>query len=98
MVDLPQPEPGLVVSYSYLWSREAAHGRVEGFKDRPCAIVLALIDLARSRSPQVVVVPVTHRPPRDPSVAIEIPARVKQHLGLDDERSWIIVNEFNVFT
>ena len=29
---------------------------------------------------------------------IEIPRRVKEHLGLDDERSWIVLDEFNVFT
>lgn len=45
----------------------------------------------------MVVVPITHRAPRDSTVAVEIPARVKAHLGLDGERSWIIVNEFNVF-
>ncbi len=37
---LPQPRPGLVVSYSYLWRRERDEGRVEGAKDRPCAIIL----------------------------------------------------------
>jgi hypothetical protein len=42
-------------------------------------------------------VPITHRPPRDPSVAIQIPLRVKQHLGLDGARSWIVVSEINVF-
>jgi len=36
--------------------------------------------------------------PRDLNVAVEIPARVKDHLGLDDERSWVILNELNVFT
>jgi hypothetical protein len=31
------------------------------------------------------------------SVAVEIPLRVKEHLGLDSERSWVILNEVNVF-
>jgi hypothetical protein len=31
------------------------------------------------------------------SVAVEIPQRVKEHLGLDSERSWVILNEVNVF-
>ncbi len=38
MVDIPQPEPGLVISYSFLWSHEAARGRVfawPGFDVRP---------------------------------------------------------------
>ena len=39
---LPAPEPGLVVSYSYLWHREHEAGREEGAKNRPCVIVLAL--------------------------------------------------------
>lgn len=43
-------------------------------------------------------VPITHTPPPDPAVAIEIPLRVKEHLGLDAERSWVILDEFNVFT
>jgi hypothetical protein len=31
------------------------------------------------------------------SAAVEIPPRVKEHLGLDSERSWVILNEVNVF-
>ncbi|MDI3470888.1 MAG: hypothetical protein OJF62_002951 [Pseudolabrys sp.] len=41
--------------------------------------------------------PITHSPPRDPALAIEIPLRVKQHLGLDDQRSWVILDELNEF-
>lgn len=46
---------------------------------------------------QVYVLPVTHTPPSDPSLAIEIPLRVKRHLRLDDERSWIVLDEINDF-
>ena len=45
----------------------------------------------------VVVLPITHNPPADPASAVEIPAAVKRHLGLDDERSWIVVAEGNEF-
>jgi hypothetical protein len=93
----PEPEVGLVVSYSYLWSEEAAKGRVEGRKDRPCAIVLS-VKPSEGKSPTVVVVPITHSPPRDPSAALEIPQTVKHHLGLDSETSWIVLDDFNVFT
>lgn len=34
---------------------------------------------------------------RDPAAAIEIPLPVKAHLGLDDARSWVVVNEGNEF-
>jgi hypothetical protein len=45
----------------------------------------------------VVVLPITHAPPADLTAAVEIPAPVKRHLGLDDERSWIVVAEGNEF-
>jgi hypothetical protein len=44
-----------------------------------------------------VVAPITHSPPTADLPAVELPAAVKKHLGLDDERSWVIVDEVNVF-
>ena len=46
---------------------------------------------------QVTVLPVTHSPPRDAAAAVEIPQPLKQHLGLDGQRSWIVVSEGNEF-
>jgi hypothetical protein len=45
-----------------------------------------------------VFLPITHTAPNAASgeVGIEIPPRVKQHLGLDWERSWVIVSECNL--
>ena len=66
---LPAPELGLVISYAYLWSSEAAEGQEEGLKDRPCAIVLSARD---DRGYTVVaVVPVTHSPPQRREEAVE---------------------------
>lgn len=42
-------------------------------------------------------VPVTHTPPSDPQDAVEIPAALKAHLGLDELRSWVVVTETNDF-
>ena len=100
MAGFPEPEAGLVISYSYLWKQEEERGELEGRKDRPCAIVLAVDDpdpKADGRT-QVAVAPITHSPPHDPNVAVEIPLRVKEHLGLDSERSWVILEEVNIFT
>jgi hypothetical protein len=94
-VSLPTPELGLVLRYSYLWLREHREGREEGVKDRPCAIVLAARD--NDDHTHVLVVPVTHTPPANLSEALELPAAIKQHLGLDTERSWIALNESNLF-
>jgi hypothetical protein len=37
---LPEPKPGLVVRYDYLWSHQAAAGLDQG-KDRPACLVAA---------------------------------------------------------
>jgi hypothetical protein len=55
----PEPEVGLVISYSYLWSDEAAAGHVEGRKARPCAIVMA-VRHDEEQPPRVAVIPITH--------------------------------------
>ena len=94
-MSLPKPEPGLVIRYSYLWLREHRAGRDEGTKDRPCAIVLALLD--GNNDQNVLVVPITHSPPELAADAMELPLAVKQHLGLDDARSWIDYSESNLF-
>ena len=91
---IPTPEPGLVISYAYHHEHEA--GREEGRKDRPGVIVLAVERPAKDAT-VVVVLPITHTSPADPAAAVEIPAPVKRHLGLDDARSWIVVAEGNEF-
>ena len=91
----PTPQPGLVIRYSYLWDREAQAGREEGVKDRPCAVVLARQD--EDGTTRVYVLPITHTAPAQPDEALEIPAPVKARLGLDGERSWVVVSEANLF-
>jgi hypothetical protein len=39
---IPAPEPGLVISYAYLWHHEQQAGQAEGRKDRPSVIVLGV--------------------------------------------------------
>ncbi len=92
---LPEPVPGLVIRYAYLWRAEYQRGQEEGLKDRPCAVILATTDEADERI--VTVLPITHSPPADPALAVEIPHATKRRLGLDDERSWIVLTEANRF-
>lgn len=94
-MSLPAPRPGLVICYAYLWATEYESGNEEGRKNRPCAIVAARRMIEHGEV--VTVVPVTHVPPRDPRDAIEIPAALKAHLGLDELPSWIVVTETNDF-
>ncbi len=93
---LPTPEPGLVISYSYLWCSEAETGSEEGLKDRPCAIIVTTIN-DEDDATIVMVCPVTHTRPDNPDQAVEIPLDTKKRLKLDDEASWIIVSEINRF-
>ena len=85
----------MVIRYAYLWQSEHERGIEEGGKDRPCAVLLAMTDDAGDQ--QVIVLPITHSPPYDPTTAIEIPAATKRRLNLDDDRSWVILEEANRF-
>lgn len=93
---IPPPRNGAVIHYSYLWKHEQEAGLEEGAKDRPAAVVLAHNDSVAGHT-VVYVFPVTHSPPDDPAFAVEIPASLKQRLGLDVERSWIVCDEVNRF-
>jgi hypothetical protein len=84
------------VRYAYLWRREHLKGREEGSKDRPCAIIAA-VRPEGSEAFRVLVLPITHRPPEDARLAVEIPATVKQRLRLDGARSWVVISEWNDF-
>jgi hypothetical protein len=95
-MSIPDPQIGLVLSYSYLWHHEHRAGRQEGAKNRPCVIVFSVLCPDRGNA-IVRVVPVTHSPPENPAAAFELPAAVKRYLGLDAERSWVILDEVNEF-
>lgn len=87
---------GHVFRYSYLWHWQHLDGCEEGDKDRPC-VVLALATTLEDGTPVVRVLPITHTPPARAGEAIEIPAATKRRLGLDGERSWIMLSESNRF-
>lgn len=94
-MSFPSPYPGLVIRYAYLWKREADVGREEGSKDRPCAIVMAVV--TQDGEQEVLVLPITHSPPANPADAVEIPSQTKARLGLDADRSWVVITEANAF-
>ncbi len=91
----PTPLPALVIRYSYLWHSEFVSGSEEGIKDRPCAIIAAI--KTDNDVQKVLVLPVTHSAPDVPDNAIEIPQETKKRLGLDSERSWVVLTEWNEF-
>ena len=91
----PEPVPGLVIRYSYLWRREYERGQEEGVKDRPCAVVMVVTDAEGDKV--VTVLPISHSPPSQSDPAVEIPYATKERLGLDAERSWVMLTEANRF-
>lgn len=82
---LPEPRPGLVIRYAFLWSQESRTGKIEATKDRPCAIVVAA-RRQESGEIQTIVAPITHSPPEDASASVEIPGHICRMLQLDDGR------------
>lgn len=94
-VKFPRPEPGLVIRYACLWAGEAARGRADASKDRPRAVILVVG--GEGPTTLVRVLPITHRPPADAVDALEIPLATKRRLGLDGERSWVVLTEANEF-
>ncbi|MBX3695228.1 MAG: hypothetical protein KF790_08655 [Steroidobacteraceae bacterium] len=81
-----------IVRHDCLWSREAAEGRAQG-KDRPACLVAVNDSAIEPRF--VVLLPVTHSAPIGDTVGIEIPAKVRQAIGLDGQPGWVVVSEYN---
>ncbi|HLJ97971.1 MAG TPA: type II toxin-antitoxin system PemK/MazF family toxin [Gemmataceae bacterium] len=92
---LPDPYPGLVICYAHLWYDQHRLAQEEGSKDRPCVVVLSVT--SEDGDTAVTVAPITRTPPKVAGDGVEIPTATGQRLGLDGERSWVIVTEVNRF-
>jgi hypothetical protein len=90
------PPPGSVIRYAYLWADEQRRGAEEGRKDRP-TLVLALAVRDDAGKAEVLAAAITRVRPARPTNAVELPDAAKRELGLDDEASWIVTTEANVF-
>jgi hypothetical protein len=84
-----------VVRYAYLWTHEAEAGAEEGRKDRPCAVVLAVVRAGGVA--EVVVAPITSSAPERADDGVELPAETRRRLGLRDASCWVVLTEVNRF-
>ncbi len=84
----------MVVRYAYLWANEHDAGREEGSKDRPSAILLAAF---AGEQAEMLALPITHTPPSQQEEAFELPPATRARLGLDGERSWVVLSEVSRF-
>lgn len=83
-----------MVAFEYLWRREAEAGLVEARYPRPAVIVAAVKPVGQTELG--VLLPITRSAPRTPPDGIPIPGSVKRVLGLDEDPSWVMVNEANL--
>jgi hypothetical protein len=89
------PPVGHIIAYEYL-SISKVGLREDGEKTYPAAVVLARHDIGPT--PVAYVVGISHTPPRPGRRALEVPPKLKRHLGLDGQPSWIYTVEINVFS
>ncbi|MEJ0026969.1 MAG: hypothetical protein WDN01_13160 [Rhizomicrobium sp.] len=87
------PAPGTIFRYAYLWSHEQQRGQEEGLKDRPALVLAVAVSASK-----VAALAITHSPPQNQDEAIALPRSVKKALGLDNQDSWVVLTEANVFT
>lgn len=90
----PRPPVGCLVAYEFLWRSQSQY-REDGFKVYPAAIVFS-----RDQGDNEILtyaLGMSHSPPSDAQRAVEVPIKLKRHLGLDDSPSWIYTDQLNVF-
>jgi hypothetical protein len=94
MTSFDDVQTGSIISYPYLWVREADRGETDGRKSRPSAVALRL---KRADGADVLVLlAITSKQPAPFQDAIEVPEKEKRQAGLDsDKRLWIILDEYN---
>ena len=88
------PPVGHLIAYEYLWYSKAGN-RDDGEKTYPVAVILARHDIGPT--PVAYVLAVSHSAPRPHRRALEVPRKLKNHLGLDADPSWIYTDEMNIF-
>ena len=93
-MNYPEPVPGLVIRFEYLWHEDSQKGLASSDKERPCAIVLYA-----KKSNRTLVVPISHSYPEEgeEEYSLEIPAAICASIGLDNQRNWVRISEVNEF-
>jgi hypothetical protein len=88
------PPIGHVVAYEYLWASKA-RTRQDGEKVYPTALILSTRDELGSTF--VYALGISHMRPPEGRRALEVPAKLRHHIGLDARPQWIYTDEVNAF-
>jgi hypothetical protein len=75
---------GNLIAYEYLWHSQRV------------ALIFAKRTVLGNTFAYAVAI--SHKPPSATERAIEVPRKLKRHLGLDEEPSWIYTDQVNEFT
>ena len=89
---LPEPKPGLVFRYRYLWKNDPVETSP---KIRP--VLAVAVERLPGDILRVVVVPISSQRPL-PGDGVAIPEATKSRLRLTRDASWIVAAETNVFS
>lgn len=89
-----KPPVGHLIAYEYLWQSQR-QGREDRVRTYPTAVVVAREDMGPL--PFAYVLGISHKPPLAFERTLEVPLKLKRHLGLDDEPAWIYTDQVNVF-
>jgi len=93
-MDIPKKPPiGSLIAYEYLW-RSQSSGREDGVKTYPAVVVMSEMV---GETHVVYVLGISHSEPMADQRALEFPVKLKRHLGMDSDPSWIYTDEMNVF-
>jgi hypothetical protein len=92
---LPGLDLGLIVRYEYLWHRRKDAPTAD--KDHP-ACVIATFRNEGAADDFVVYLPISHTPPGQGEVGVELSAHAKRAAGLDSAPQWVLISECNIDT
>ena len=90
-----EPPIGNLVAYEYLWLSQQ-NTREDGAKVYPVALIFAKKIIASVTLAYAV--GMSHKPPVASETAIEVPRKLKRHLVMDEDTSWIYTDQLNEFT
>jgi hypothetical protein len=86
--------PGTIVTYPYLWKWQHDRGEMEGRKDRPVCVILAV--RGADGLTHLALLAISSRPPGSEQVSVEVPEIECRRAGLSDAKgAWITVSEYN---
>lgn len=85
-------QSGSIISYPYLWAWQKQRGETEGRKDRPTCLAIAA--KTEKGITEMILLPISSKPPGDGQSALEIPALECRRINLTAP-AWITVSEYN---